>query len=505
MRNIAFINCTGFTQYSFKSVRDGKSSVELAVEYSKTLEYVEKTVIITETENIDKFEHFKTDPDLNLDIVTADNLNTADLFNIFLKESDGYKYIFYYYGDCPFLDAEAADRMYKNHCKYFAQYSFADGNPYGLAPEIISSEIAGALKVLAEKNPEKAERDAVFKTIQRDINTFDIETDISEKDLRLLRVSLTADSKRNFMLLERFAEENAASENDIVRIIEEKGAILRTLPAYYQIQISEKCYQKCSYCPYPDMNPDLLVSENHMSLENVKIILDKIKDFSDDAVISLSLWGEANAHPEFEEMINLVMKYDSFTLIIETSGLGLDKQLLKGLSEKYQSRITWIVSLDTDNEELYGKIRGEGFSKARSSAELLVSLFPENTFLQAVRMKETENDLENFYKKWKALTENVIIQKYDNFCGFLRERKVTDISPLKRFPCWHLKRDISILLNGDIPLCREDIKGGNIMGNIFESSLDEIWNNGSSEYLKQLSGEYSGICRECDEYYTYNF
>ncbi len=133
----------------------------------KTLENVEKTVIITEEENLYKFEHFKSDPDLNLDIVRADNLNTADLCSIFLKQSEGYKYIFYYYGDCPFLDAETADRMYKNHCKYFAQYSFADGNPYGLAPEIISSEIAGALKVLADKNPEKAGRDAVFKTFRK--------------------------------------------------------------------------------------------------------------------------------------------------------------------------------------------------------------------------------------------------------------------------------------------------------------------------------------------------
>ncbi len=54
------------------------------------------------------------------------------------------------------------------------------------------------------------------------------------------------------------------------------------------------------------MNPDHLVSENYMSLENMRIILEKIKNFSDDAVISLSLWGEANAHPELEEIIILL-------------------------------------------------------------------------------------------------------------------------------------------------------------------------------------------------------
>ena len=501
MKNTAFINCTNFTQYGFMEISEGKSSFETAVEYALSLEGVEKAVIIADRK---EQERFKTGSG-KVKTVAVDGFDSTVLFDIFIKEAEGSEYIFYIYGDCPFLDRNTADRMFKNHLKYFAQYSFADGNPYGTAPEILSYEIAGALKVLSEKKPEKVERDTVFKTIQKDINSFDIETEISEKDLRLLRVSLTADSKRNFLLLKRFAEEKPSGENDIVRIIEEKGEILRTLPAYYQIQISGRCSQKCSYCPYPSINPDLLTSGEFMSADKVRIILDKISGFSEDAVISLSLWGEALFNPELERIIDAVMENDKFSLLIETSGTGLDKSLAEKLSEKYRNRITWIVSLDTDNEELYRNIRGEGFPEAFSAAELLLSLFPETAFVQAVRMKETEDELEKFFRKWKEKSENVIIQKYDNFAGFLEERKVTDISPLKRFPCWHLKRDISILINGDVPVCREDVKGENILGNIFENSLEEIWEGAESLYKDHLKGEYSGICRECDEYYTYNF
>ncbi len=501
MKNIAFINCTNFKEYGFREIRDGKSSVEIALEYALSLEGVEKAVIISDRKKTEDFEKYRS----SAEIVGVDNFTSSDLFNLFSREAESFEYIFYIYGDCPFLDRETAERMFKNHRKYFAQYSFADGNPYGTAPEIISSEIAGALKVLADKSPSKVERDSVFKTIQKDINSFDIETDISEKDMRLLRISLTADSRRNFLLLQRIASEGVSDEKEIVKLIEEKGEILRTLPAYYQIQISGKCFQKCMYCPYPGVRKDILTSGEFMDPDKISIIMNKIDKFSEDAVISLSLWGEASANPCLGEIIDTVMGHEKFSLLIETSGISLDRTLAASLADKYPGRITWIVSLDTDDRELYRNIRGEGYDEAVESAEFLLSVFPDNAFVQAVRMNETEDNLEHFFRYWKEKTENVIIQKYDNFSGYLEDRKVTDISPLKRFPCWHLKRDISVLVNGDVPFCREDVEGKIILGNIYEDTLEEIWEKGNKFYREQLNSEYSGICRECDEYYTYNF
>lgn len=501
MKNIAFINCAGFTEYGFKKLINGKNSIESVLDFALSLEDTDKAVVITDPDNIQNFEAYSR----NALIEIVENFNSTTLFDVFMKYSAGYDNIFYMYGDCPFLDPEASQRIYKNHLKYFAQYSFADGGPYGIMPEIISAEIAGALKVLAEKQSTKVERDTIFKTIQKDINSFDIETDISEKDLRLLRISLTADSKRNFLLLDKFIEKKGSCEKEITRVIEENGELLRTLPAFFQIQISEKCCQKCSYCPYPLINPDLLNSSGYMDSENYRIILDKIKEFSDDAVVSLSYWGDPSLNPEIEKIINITMEYDRFSLLIETSGLGWDKGVISLLSEKYGNRITWIVSLDTGNEDLYMKIRGEGYAEALSAAEYFLEKFPETAYVQAVRMKETEEHLEDFFKYWKKKTENVIIQKYDCFSGFLDERKVTDISPLKRFPCWHLKRDLNILINGDVPVCREDLKKETILGNIFTDSISDIWENGENIYKEHLNKNYNGICRMCDEYYTYNF
>jgi spiro-SPASM protein len=163
------------------------------------------------------------------------------------------------------------------------------------------------------------------------------------------------------------------------------------------------------------------------------------------------------------------------------------------------------VSLDARSEAVYGNLRGEGFVEAVKTVERLKQLFPENLYVQAVRMKDNEEDLERFFKEWKEKIGNVIIQKYDHFCHTLSDVRVTDLSPLKRFPCWHNKRDVVILLDGSVPMCREDIKRENLLGNIWDDGVEEIWNRGLSVYEKHIEGNYPSLCKDCDEYYTYNF
>ena len=72
-------------------------------------------------------------------------------------------------------------------------------------------------------------------------------------------------------------------------------------------------------------------------------------------------------------------------------------------------------------------------------------------------------------------------------------------------------RDMPVLIDGRVPVCREDTAalsggpGGRVLGNVFEDPLETIWSRGGDLYRKHCLPEYTGICAECDEYYTYNF
>jgi spiro-SPASM protein len=179
--------------------------------------------------------------------------------------------------------------------------------------------------------------------------------------------------------------------------------------------------------------------------------------------------------------------------------------------------LSWIVSLDAHDPNRYREIRGAGFSEAKTCAKTLLSLFPRDAYVQAVRVKGFEDDIELFYRSWteegsgRKDGSHVIIQKYDDFSGALPKMQASDLSPVKWRPCWHIARDMNILLDGTVPVCREDLgairanAGMNILGNALTGSLNLIWEKGTALFLEHCRAEYGSFCAGCDEYYTYNF
>ena len=492
--NLALINACGITSLAERSLDGGLSALERVEAYAKLLPYVTEIRFITDSASA-------LGGDRN-----CVNLNSdcpQGLLETFPVE--GFTDIFYMFADCPFLDTPITSALYSRHEKYLAQYSFADGYPYGLVPEIVATEIIPKLRSLAAECSGAIDRETLFTVMQEDINAFDIETDLSAKDQRMLRVSLTADTLRNFAILERIIASGGVDAETVTAILDEKPEILRSVPAYVSVQITDGCPQKCSYCPYPLVGGDILNQNNEMPLDRFSRIVTEVKRFCDDAVINISAWGEPALHSEIEGIVDAALSVPGITMVIETSGIGWRPGVIEALNTRWGKGITWILSLDAVEPELYQTLRGNGYSEAMRTAEALLDDKVENAYIQAVRMKESEEALEGFYRFWKEKTDHVIIQKYSAHGGSLPERKVTDLSPLTRFPCWHIKRDLVVLLDGVVPVCREDIRASHVLGNIFDDSIDEIWSRGNVWYEQHISKDYPELCRSCDEYYTYNY
>jgi spiro-SPASM protein len=209
-----------------------------------------------------------------------------------------------------------------------------------------------------------------------------------------------------------------------------------------------------------------------------------------------------------------VLERPELSLIIETSGLSWSGEGLEALAvsaaaaparKNREAPLSWIVSLDALSPERYKTVRGPGAAEAAQCAEALAALFPGSAYVQAVRVRDAEDDIEQFYRYWKEKKLNVIIQKYDYFSGEIPDRRAADLSPLHRFPCWHIMRDFPVLIDGTVPACREDLRGSRLLGNVFHDGLEKLWKNGEALYLEHTKKNYTGICARCDEYYTYNF
>ena len=513
MKNLAVANALALNDYARQSLVGGENSLKRVREYAARLPGVERCLLLLPEGDAPEGGYLQT-PEPGFDILRLKADGAAGLLRTLRNTIDGGEYdnLFYFFADCPLLDPSLSTRMLDNHRKYYADYTFADGYPYGLSPEILKPAVLAPLLELAEKSQTAAgeepirarDRGAMFELIKKDINAFDIETELSPVDLRMLRAELCADCRRNLLLVQRVVQAGAQDAEAVCRILEKQPEILRTLPSFFSVQIVAGCPQLCSYCPYPRFGIKATGKQGQMELKDFSRILEQIGTFCGEATISVSLWGEPAYHSQFADLAAAVLE-KGFRLVVETSGIGWPEGVFARIAGKKHPGPDWVVSLDSRDPGEYGRLRGEGFEEAHKTVASLQSLFPGHVYPQAVRMNENEEGLEDFYRYWKNQTGKVIVQKYDPFCGFLPDRRVTDLSPLKRFPCWHLKRDVSVLLDGRVSLCREDLQCRHGLGNLLEQDLEEIWNAGEPFYREHLQERYPDLCKNCDEYYSFNF
>lgn len=426
------------------------------------------------------------------------------------------------YSDCPFLDDEITKRLIENHFKYSAEYTFADGYPYGFAPEVID---AGAAGILCELGDSKMSRTAIWDLIKTDINSFEVETLISPHDYRLWRLAFHNGDKRGRMAceaLKKIKEELMARSKDCGKKDSDFCAdtlcqaaikdihVVRTVPAFYEVGISGRGNEEGK--------------TERMSFDKFALLVKQIKELSDKAVVSLSAMGEPLEHPEFIQFVETAAAA-GLDVLVETDGKKATEQIAsqcKNIADKHCTKIMWVIKNSAQSllleaekwaqaKERSADVNAAKESEAERAVCTLAKYFMGDVYPQMVRTKETEKALEPFYRKWSAKDSpsggKVLIQKYCSYCGTLPDEKPCDLSPLERNPCWHLRRDMVILADGSVPLCfaRERALKDGILGNAFIDGLKVLWDKMEGAAKRDLDGKQDELCRKCDEYYTFNF
>jgi spiro-SPASM protein len=178
------------------------------------------------------------------------------------------------------------------------------------------------------------------------------------------------------------------------------------------------------------------------------------------------------------------------------------------LAKSKGAEVNWIVYLDAVEKSSYASIHNcdeADFEKALASVSLLEKYFENCVYPQFMRMKTNESQLESFYRFWKEKESpskgQLIIQKYNSYCSALENLKPADLSPVNRFPCWHLRRDMTILSDGCVPFCSQ-MSFSEKAGNILSDGIESVWKK-FSEILKNHKDFEN--CKKCDEWYVFNF
>ena len=174
MKNAVVINALGINEYAFKDFTEGESSFSMVLRKAESFPGV-KDVFVLCTKEIGGI-----DPGNRYTLVIRKVPDMNVLFETVMEHAGEGKFdnIFYVFADTPLIDPAVTERMYSNHQKYFASYTFAEGFPYGLAPEILKTGILPPLIRLAEKESIPVSRDGIFDVVKKDINFFLSPSDI---------------------------------------------------------------------------------------------------------------------------------------------------------------------------------------------------------------------------------------------------------------------------------------------------------------------------------------
>ena len=553
MKNLVVLYCGGLTAHAFEKVFDGKSAFEKVLDWAE--EFRTKIILFTKTDSLAEKEISSILAASELEILSrpdwSKSLFISEISSCLKKQDCNVAVVAW--GDTPFLNKSLSDQLLEMHEKYAAEYSFADGFPAGLAPEIIDFGACSILAQLSEntmkgEGEKPVDREAIFSVMRGDINSFEIETLIADEDYRLLRFDFEASSKINFLscrnLYELAVKENVPLDDAyaLSKLAASSASVMQTVPAFYNIQISSKynhtsCYSLASV----GLNPQ---AKDFMDINDFKKIIAQIRDYSENSVVSLSAFGEPLLNPSFVDFaLEVLEKNDGnhrISLLIESDGLLVSDEMASKISaaaKEKNAEVNWIIYIDAVEQSLYSKIhscQADDFQKALCAVPLLEKYFEKHVYPQFMRMKSNEEQLEAFYRFWNEKTSpsmgEFIIQKYNSFCSALPELKSADLSPVNRLPCWHLRRDMTILADGSVPFCSQ-LSFPKNAGNILSDGIEKVWSEFRSVMESHLalvrainekggSGQtdgrnpagYDGIadvsdnkCGICDESYTFNF
>ncbi|MCB1142064.1 MAG: spiro-SPASM protein [Leptospiraceae bacterium] len=412
-------------------------------------------------------------------------------------------YFAYFQGIYPLLSQELTRKLIERHKKYFSQYSFSENLPPGMVPVFISREFVSTL-------PENLSL-GVHEYLLKNINQYDTEILFESPDLRKYRLNFTCNTLSSITQSESLLNSNIdVNHSQLETIIKENSNILRLGPSYINLELIDNCNLKCEFCPRSLNNHQ---NGNHsLDPEIIKTFMKRIDStYRNEFQICLGGNGEPLLYNDLKKVLELIGSLSNLNRLIIESSLSTDitdfLNILENLDKNILNKIVIIVNLSTLNTGLYQKLYSSSDTPETilKKMESILKVFPkENLYVQILKIKEVESEIESYFNFFEEKGYKIILQKYNSRANQMIERRVNDLTPIHRDFCWHLTRDLEIHANGNVTACKQsDI----VLGNVYTEEVTLLWEKNHERFLNSLNHLHERNdtpCLNCDEWYTFN-
>jgi radical SAM protein with 4Fe4S-binding SPASM domain len=319
------------------------------------------------------------------------------------------------------------------------------------------------------------------------------------KDYRVQRILLQIKHGQ----LKDLARKNLAY---ISRRINKRG---KRFPLMVLVEATNNCMLDCIMCPHSQLEEET----GYMSFDLYKKIIDECSQHSSMAYLSLGGMGEPLMHPRLSEMSKYAKSKGIPKVGLSTNAVLLTKKRTEEILE--DSGIDEIAfSLDAINKDTYQKIkRRSSFQAVQKNIAYFLSQKRKRwkpfVNLHILKMKETVSEIDDFLKKWipqLGKGDYILVKDVHNFAGQVEDRRLKEqIYSAVRSPCRQLWKLLFVSWKGDVMPCCMDPHRKLKIGNLEESTLEELWKSPSLQKYRQihLQGRYDEIplCSKCEQWW----
>ena len=282
-------------------------------------------------------------------------------------------------------------------------------------------------------------------------------------------------------------------------------------PSRSKIEITGKCNFRCKHC-YALANADC----PEIPKDKILLLITELNTLNVKKIQFTG--GEPLLDSNIKEYISTALKYSMDTKVA-TNGSLLNDDLINFL---VSNNIKVQISIYGLTHNIFAKlgIDKKHCTRVLQNAEKFAKLAPHLLLLTHTVTKDTLNEIQNFFDYAKSLGVKAILGRPFKIGRAVRNWNhlkvhasnpqvsqyfVEDIDSKNErvcFRCTPCRVDsIDIFSNGNVSTCVLMRKNNIVFGNIFKSTLSEIWNQPNRKYLSSIRVDNIPICRSCEYKY----
>jgi spiro-SPASM protein len=229
----------------------------------------------------------------------------------------------------------------------------------------------------------------------------------------------------------------------------------------------------------------------------------------DDTRLTLAGVGDPLLHEQIFEIIESARSIGKVAVHVESDFLIETPQAIENLAASGVDLVS--VILPALSPTMYQTMMGiDGYLRVLENIRLFATaraargasvpiLVP--TF---VKCRQNLGEMEAWYDQWLSAVGAAVIRGPSDYCGLADDTAVADMSPPRRTACSRLASRVTVLSDGQIVSCEQDILGRQSFGTLGVDQLKEIWQHRMSK-LRQThrDGQWSAnqTCTNCKEWH----